>query len=104
MMKCPHCDKDLTQTEDWLAHSRECRSKQVPDYDPELWRQPDDRIWALREAAKPSGMMPHAETTAKLLKTMELDGLVRRSQIAPVWNITDEGRAELAKLEAARIA
>lgn len=70
-------------------------------YDPELWRMPADRIWALKEAAKPSGMMPNAETTAKFLKTMELEGLVRQSDRAPVWRITDEGRAELVKLEAA---
>lgn len=68
-------------------------------YDQELWRMPDDQIWALKAAAEPSGMMPNAETTARLLKTMELDGLVRRSDTAPVWFITDVGRAHLSALE-----
>lgn len=68
-------------------------------YDPELWRQPDDRIWALREAMKPGGFVPHAASTAKFLKTMELEGLVREADTAPVWYITDTGRSELAKLE-----
>jgi hypothetical protein len=71
-------------------------------YDPELWRMPDDRIWALKAASDPSGMMPHAETTAKFLKTMELEGLVQQSDLAPVWFITDAGRAELTKLQTAR--
>lgn len=71
-------------------------------YDPELWRQPDDRIWALKNAAQPHGFMPHAETTAKYLKTMELEGLLRQSDIAPVWYITDIGREELAKLVSVR--
>lgn len=70
-------------------------------YNPELWRMPDDRIWALKAAADTSGMMPHAETTAKFLMTMELEGLVRQSEVASVWFITDAGRAELTKLEAA---
>ena len=65
------------------------------NYDPELWRMPDDRIWALKECAKPEGMMPHAESTAKFLKTMELEGLVRQSDRAPVWYITDSGRSAL---------
>lgn len=73
----------------------------MSDYDPELWRQPDDRIWALKETSKTEGMMPNAESTAKFLKTMELDGLVRQSDVAPVWHITDAGRAELARLQAA---
>lgn len=68
-------------------------------YDPELWRMPDDRIWALKGCSDPAGMMPHAETTAKFLKTMELEGLVRRSDVADVWHITDAGRAELARLQ-----
>lgn len=67
-------------------------------YNPELWRMPDDRIWALKGASDPAGMMPHAETTAKFLKTMELEGLVRQSDRAPIWYITDKGRAELARL------
>lgn len=71
-------------------------------YDPELWRQPDDRIWALKKAAKPLGFMPNAETTAKYLKALEMEGLVRQSAIAPVWFITESGRVELAKLEADR--
>lgn len=71
-------------------------------YDPELWRMPDDRIWALKEAAKPSGFMPHAASTTKFLKTMELEDLVRQSDVAPVWHITDVGRSELARLEAGR--
>lgn len=70
-------------------------------YDPERWRMPDDRIWALKKAAKPSGKMPHAASTAKFLKTMELEGLVRQSDTAPVWFITDAGRQELEKLERA---
>lgn len=73
-------------------------------YDPALWRMPDDRIWALSEAAKPGGMMPNAETTAKFLKTMELENLVIPSDVAPVWYITDRGRAELAKLQSERSA
>ena len=71
-------------------------------YDPELWRMPDDRIWALKAAADLGGMTPHAETTARFLKTMELEGLVRQSEFAPVWFITDDGRSELTKLEAER--
>lgn len=62
---------------------------------------PDDRIWALKEAAKPSGMVPHAASTAKFLKTMELEGLVRQSDTVPVWFITDAGCQELEKLERA---
>lgn len=71
-------------------------------YDPELWRMPDDRIWALRETAKPGGFMPNAATTHKFLTTMELEGLARKSDTAPCWHITDAGRQELARLEAAR--
>lgn len=59
------------------------------------------RIWALRKAAKVGGMTPHAETTAKYLMTMELEGLVRQADTAPVWYITDRGRAELSRLESA---
>lgn len=71
-------------------------------YDPDLWRQPDDRIWALKEAAKPGGFMPHAATTAKFLRTMELEGFVHKSETAPCWCITDEGRGELSRLESER--
>lgn len=67
-------------------------------YDPELWRMPEDRMWALAECSKPNGMMPNAGATAKFLKTMELEGLVRQSDVAPVWFITDAGRTELQKL------
>ena len=66
-------------------------------YDPDLWRTPD-RVWALTEAAKPSGFMPFAESTVRFLKVMELEGFVRQADTAPVWYITDAGRAELDRL------
>lgn len=58
----------------------------------------DDIVWALREAAKPSGFMPQAESTVGFLTSLEMRKLLRRSEPHPVWYITDRGRAELAKL------
>lgn len=72
-------------------------------YDPNLWRNPDDIIWALREASKPIGFIPFVESTADFAKSLETDQLLRQSEHAPVWHITDEGRAELTKLEAAAL-
>ena len=71
----------------------------MSDYDPEEWYRPNDRLWALREAAKLTGMMPNAETTARLLKHMALDGLVREFDTFPAWGITDKGLEELLRLE-----
>lgn len=70
-------------------------------YDPEAWRKPEDRMWALAECSKPNGMTPNASTTAKFLATMELEGLALRAIHAPVWFITELGRAELDRLRRA---
>ncbi len=56
------------------------------------------KIWALQEAAKPSGFTPHARGTVDFLISLESEGLVRQSDVAPFWMITDAGRAELGRL------
>lgn len=52
----------------------------------------EDRHWALVEAAKPGGFLPHAKSTADLLKILEREGLVVQ-EMRPVWNATDAGKA-----------
>ena len=64
----------------------------------DLWRLPDDKIWALKKAAEPIGFIPHAKSTVEFLMSLEFDGLLIQSATAPVWHITDKGRAELAAL------
>lgn len=61
-----------------------------------LWRTPDDVLWALKEAAKDGGIMPNAASTVSFLGLLEGRGYLIRSNVAPVWNITDAGRAILA--------
>lgn len=60
-----------------------------------------DTIWALREAAKTMGFAPHGESAAEFATSLERQGWLSRSQTYPFWVITPEGRAELARLEAA---
>lgn len=66
---------------------------------PDEWRMPDDRIWALREASKQSGFMPHARSTVEFLYRLEREGLVRQSDYAPIWFATRLGKEALEKLE-----
>ena len=68
-------------------------------YDPDLWRMPQDRIWALENAAAPGGWMPHARSTVEFIDVLESEGLLRQSECAPFWHITDKGRAELERLK-----
>lgn len=51
--------------------------------------------WALEEAAKPGGFMPHEESVAGLLKRLETRGLLGCSR-GFVWSITPAGRLALS--------
>lgn len=65
-----------------------------------LWHT--TKLWLLQRAAAPEGFTPNAEGTAELLKSLEWPvALVRQSNNYTVWMITDEGRTELQRLEAA---
>ena len=55
------------------------------------------KIWLLERAAAPHGFSPNASGTVSLLKNLEMDGLVRPSDVNPVWFITDAGRKALAE-------
>ncbi len=55
-----------------------------------------DHLWLLSEAAKPSGFTPHSRGAVEHLGSLEFDGLVRQSDLHPVWFITERGRAVLA--------
>lgn len=57
----------------------------------------ENKIWALEEAAKQGGFMPHAKLTADLLFSLEREGLVRESDVGPFFAITDAGRAFLSQ-------
>lgn len=61
-----------------------------------LWRTPDDVLWALKEADRPGGMMPNAASTASFFGLLAGRGYLHRSEGAPVWHITDAGRAVLS--------
>lgn len=61
----------------------------------DLWRIPDDVMWALKSSAKDGGFMPHTSSTASFLGLLQSRGLLHRSEVAPVWNITQEGRSVL---------
>ena len=65
------------------------------------WRPPEpaDELWVLRECAKPGGFTPHAKGTVGLLQGLETSGLVRQSDVAPIWFITHEGRNDLRHRE-----
>lgn len=58
----------------------------------------EDRLWALQEAAKPSGLTPHAASVKSFIAGLAMEGLLHQSDVAPVWYITDCGRAELERL------
>lgn len=72
-------------------------------WNPEFFGTPADRIWALREASKPSGFCPHAQGTGELLRGLANRELVHESECGHFFGITKEGRAELARLEASVI-
>lgn len=52
----------------------------------------EDKIWALEEAEKQGGFMPHAKSTADLLMGLVTEGLVRQSDVGPFFSITEAGR------------
>lgn len=57
------------------------------------------RAWLLERAAAPEGFTPNAKGTVRLLKRLEMDGLVRQSAVYPVWMITNEGRSALKQFQ-----
>lgn len=61
----------------------------------------DNKMWALREAAKPGGFCPNEASVAEFLKSLEHDGLLYRSEQGPFWEITPKGREELSKVKPA---
>ncbi len=54
--------------------------------------------WLLQRAAAPEGFTPNETGTVSLLRQLEMDRLVRQSENYPVWMITEEGRAEIERL------
>jgi hypothetical protein len=68
-------------------------------YPPQLWGALHDRIWALREASKPNGFFPHAQSVGELMRHLEGFGLVHESS-GPTFFITEKGRSELSRWEA----
>lgn len=64
----------------------------------------EDKIWALEEATKPIGFIPHARSSVDLLTSLEGEGLVWCTANGCLWFITDKGREWLknAKWEDAK--
>jgi hypothetical protein len=57
-----------------------------------------DILWMLREAAKPQGFMPNAESVGEKARSLARRGWLYESR-SLIFFITDKGGAELARLE-----